>query len=138
MLTGMLKMKNIIYLLIILISIEIKVQGQELTISWKKIDQQEKAAIRWIEAQEKDKIIQMGVSNLTTKELEWIKAFFPYLLPEQFFNRNLFLTCYPSFSEFRKEKNSQQYKKWQNCHLEIWRDSLPPLIKQATQDLVIN
>jgi hypothetical protein len=128
-------MKKIIGIFLLLLATGIMAQGQDNKMTWQEIDRQELASQKWVKAQGSEKVLQMGMSDSKAVELEWIKAFFPYLLPKQFFNRNLFLTCYPSFVKLKKEKSPELFTKWQNCHLEIWRDSLPPLLKQAFQDL---
>jgi hypothetical protein len=104
-------------------------------ISWEEIERQEAISIEWVKKQGEEQVVQMGVSQAKVVELEWIKAFFPYLLPEQFYNRNLLLSCYPSFIEYRKVKSQSHFNKWKNCHLGIWRESLPPLLKQTFKEL---
>jgi hypothetical protein len=68
-------------------------------------------------------------------ELELVRAFYPYLLPEGFFNRNIELSCYPAFVAFQQQRDPQSFNRWQQCIRELWRDSPPALIAQALQQL---
>ncbi|TVQ83056.1 MAG: hypothetical protein EA357_07610, partial [Micavibrio sp.] len=57
----------------------------------------------WAKNQGEDALVEWGRERDENqpREVVLIRAFFPYLLPEGFFNRNMEADCLPDFQTFR-------------------------------------
>lgn len=129
-------MKNLITLAFILclpLSLaETKLEGR---LTWSKLQKLESKMISWRKKATEEGIISIGKMRQRPGEIEIIRAYFPYLLPEKFFSYSIDMSCYPEFSAFRKERDLKKYNAWRSCLEILHRKSMPKLIKKALKDL---
>lgn len=103
--------------------------------SWSKIKLLEKKMVKWTKTVTEEDLIKIGKMKQRPREVEYIRAFFPYLLPKKFLTYNVDMECYPAFSQFKESKNSEAYQKWEECLQVLYRQETPRLIKKALKDL---
>jgi hypothetical protein len=106
-------------------------------VTWNWLNTQEKALEKWASDVGEKELVQIGQMTQRPDEIERIRAFFPYLLPETFFGRNMDMTCAPKFDELRKLKDKKTFEEWKQCIGELYRSEPPKWIKKALADLVI-
>ncbi|MCF8059328.1 MAG: hypothetical protein K9K67_08530 [Bacteriovoracaceae bacterium] len=104
-------------------------------LSWSKLELLEGKLEKWSQNVGEKDLIKIGKMNQRPEEIKYIRAFFPYLLPQGFFSRKLDLSCYPSFDQFKKERNSKTYHSWKSCINELYADNPPELLQRAINDL---
>jgi len=122
-------------LFIFLLASLTELHSAEMLLTWETIDEGETQAAEWVNALTESELLALGNMTQQPEQLELVRTFYPYLLPEGFFNRNMDLTCYPSFLAFRSVRNQEAFKVWQQCIGELWRDEPPSLIDRALKDL---
>jgi hypothetical protein len=111
------------------------VTSQTATLSWQLIDAGEASSIEWINGLTNSELLALGDMRQQSEALMRVRAFYPYLLPDNFFNRNMDLTCYPTFLSFRTQRDQESFSAWRQCIGELWRSEPPSLIAQALKDL---
>ncbi|MDO8826957.1 hypothetical protein [Methylophaga sp.] len=126
---------RIVTLFIFLLISSTEVRSAEMLLTWESIEEGEAQAEEWVNSLTESELLALGNMTQQPEELEFVRAFYPYLLPEGFFNRNMELTCYPSFLAFQSAKDQNAFKVWEQCIGELWRDDPPGLIAQALKEL---
>lgn len=126
---------KVVTLFIFLLASLTSLHSAEMLLTWESIEEGEAKAEEWVNSLTEDELLALGNITQQPEELEFVRAFFPYLLPESFFNRNMELTCYPSFLVFQSTKDQEGFKAWEQCVGELWRDDPPGLIARAIKDL---
>jgi len=111
------------------------VHSAEKHLTWESIEQGEAQAEEWVNSLTENELLALGNMNQQPEELELVRAFYPYLLPEGFFNRNIELTCYSSFLAFSNTKELEAFNNWKQCVGELWRDEPPRMVDRALKDL---
>ena len=109
-----------------------KVEGK---LTWAKLTKLEKEMSAWSKKATEEGMITMGKMNQRPSEIEIIRAYFPYLLPKKFFSYNMDMSCYPEFSEHKKQQAQKSYDAWQKCLRILYRKSMLKLLKKALKDL---
>ncbi len=104
-------------------------------ITWAKIKKLEESMEVWAKKVGDADLIKIGKMQQRPKEIKVIRAFFPYLLPQGFFSRQLDLSCYPSFHQFRTKVTIENYTKWKSCVKGLYGENPPELTKQALKSL---
>lgn len=127
-------MRIITFLIFSLIS-SASVHSTEKHLAWELIQEGESSAKEWVNSLTENELLALGTMNQQPEELELVRAFYPYLLPEGFFNRNVELTCYPSFLAFSNTKALEAFNNWKQCVGELWRDVPPRMVGHALKDL---
>lgn len=108
---------------------------EEGKLTWSKLSRLEKKMESWAKKVTDKEIIKIGKMHQRPPEVEVIRAYFPYLLPEGFFSQKMDMSCYPSFEEFKKKKDLTSYNAWSKCLRILYRKSIPELSQKALKDL---
>lgn len=104
-------------------------------ITWPKIKRLEAKMEAWSEKVGEKDLIAIGKMRQRPHEVKVIRYFFPHLLPEKFFGRNMDLSCYSDFKKFEKKQDSANYKEWHDCLRSLYNDTLPDILQRAAKDL---
>ena len=122
------------FVMIIFLSIQLG-HANENKLSWSRLNNLEIKMTEWSQKVGEKGMLQIGKMKQRPDEIEIIRAYFPYLLPEGFFSYKMDMSCYPEFNRLKKKSNQHNYQKWQNCLKVLYRQSIPPLLKKALIDL---
>lgn len=107
----------------------------ETKITWRNLKLIESKMEKWVQTVTEKDLILIGKMKQRPEEVEFIRAFFPYLLPQKFLTYHMDMECYPAFKKFKEKNTSENYQKWDQCIEVLYRDEPPRLIKKALQDL---
>jgi hypothetical protein len=121
-------------LLIILFTFSFNAYSNDV-ITWKWLDRQETELGKWVSTIGEKELIQIGQMTQRPDEIEKVRAFFPYLLPDAFFGKSMDMSCSPKFEELRKSKDTKAYNDWKQCIGELYNTEPPKWIKKALADL---
>ncbi len=83
-----------------------------------KLSQLETVEIKleeYLKRKGKNQIEAQGKSNNWDLETHYLTLLFPYLLPESFPGKNLYMECYLDLKSYTDSKKSYDYRKWNNC-----------------------
>lgn len=103
--------------------------------SWSKLKVLESKMEKWKGTISHEDFVKIGKMKQRPDEVEIIRAFFPYLLPKEFVGQKIDMECYPSFTAFQKERDQENYDKWESCLNKLYRKEKPEILKEALEDL---
>jgi hypothetical protein len=131
---GVLMRQRLIFFVMIIVSPALWASE----ISWEKISQKEQSIVAWIEKVGEADLVELSKMSQQPEELEWARAFFAHYLPDEFFNRNIEMSCLPAFKQFEESKLAAEYELWKQCIQELYRNEPPRLVKAALEGLKPN
>lgn len=104
-------------------------------ITWSQVKKVERNMEKWAAKVGDKDLIAIGKMRQRPDEIPVIRYFYPYLLPEGFFGRNIDMSCYPDFKRFGEKKSLDNYNSWRNCIRSIYNENPPRLLQKAIKDL---
>jgi len=126
---------RILPLFVFLLTLYSEASLAETPLTWATIEEGEAQAKGWLGSLDDAEVLALGMSHRQPAELETLRAFYPYLLPEGFYNRSMDLSCYPSFLAFQHARDQVAFNMWAQCVAELWRDEPPSPTARALKDL---
>lgn len=128
-------MKKLMLIMTAFLCLSLDADDSLQVINLSHIEAQKKVLKQWVQEQGGEKIRHMEINKENNLKLEWIKTFYPHLLPQNFFNREVYMSCFSQWKNVESHKSEKSLDEWRSCQKMLWRESPYPFLKKVLEEL---